>query len=541
MIFPLISQESDIDKNIIETYVYNSTNYIRSPLFEEQDLIYKRTFEFEPGLELICEQDKVKVEINGYETLYTPVDLNNIPAGDYIIKMNKTGYYPSEFRISVSTNERTSVFVKLARYSTQLTLKDLPENAVVYINNHKVDDYTVEIPLGANYLRISAFGYEDYIEVIDVDDIEELVLKPELIKRDFAFSNVTLNRPTIWTNDSRSMKRSKITIYADAPGSGKISIIDPVKGSIIESKRLEFTEAETDFIFDLENYKSIEPGDYLILIEGENHQVSDQMESSLSIKEGIKSVWRNNFTGFSGFLFASTAETLPVGNGQFQTIVSPIFNSSSIEDLYIPAIMSLRISIIRNLELAIGAGLYISPEMNETSLDLFLSGKYAFFTTDGSDGFSLAAGLSLNYNGKTSSFEMVPDYDPFSGLTGLSIILPMQYRMGPLLFVLTPEIKISPSFPGIENSGFTAGSIYIWNYIRAAVSLDFGEISTALSASLQSPSYINSNSQWPLFLGLELSSTPGNSGFSFSIYGGIRYINGESLQITSGLSAGFIF
>jgi hypothetical protein len=60
--------------------------------------------------------------------------------------------------------------------------------------------------------------------------------------------------------------------------------------------------------------------------------------------------------------------------------------------------MSLRTSIINNLELSLGAGLYISPEIDLTAIDIFLSAKYNFLTVDGGDGFSMTAGLMVKHH-----------------------------------------------------------------------------------------------------------------------------------------------
>jgi hypothetical protein len=521
----LYSETNSIEKTLIEENVYNSSNYIRSPLFKEQDLIYNRQVVFQPGLELICLQDKVKVEIRGYETMYTPIDLNNVPAGDYIIKLYKTGYYPAEFRISISTGKRTSLKVTLAQYSALLVLKNLPDNAVVYINNHKVDGNKIEVPVGDNSLRISAFGFKDFTSVINIENVVEVVLDPKMEKRNFALSDLSLRRDVIWTDDSRSQKRISINIYTDAPGSGSLIMRKVSDDKVIEEVTLSFVESKTTYIFDLDDYKDMEPGDYKIIVEGVQEDFFDQAETVLTVKKGSKSTWRNNFTGFSGFIFSPTAETLPRGVTQLQTIICPVFSTGSINNIFVPSIMSLRTSIINNLELSLGAGLYISPEIDLTAIDIFLSAKYNFLTVDGGDGFSMTAGLSVNYNGKTSSYSSVPDYDPFAGLTGLSIIIPMEYKTGPLSFIISPEFKISPSYPGLDESEFSNGKVYLWNYFRTAIALDLGEFSTAISAAIQSPSYMNStDKRWPFFIGLDVNSTPGNTGFSCSLFGGLRVV-----------------
>ena len=526
----------------IDMVVYNSSNYERTEIFLEQDLIYGRTVQYEQGLELICFQDKVKVEISGYDTLYSPVDLDNIPAGDYTVKLIKTGYYPSEFRISISSNERTSVTVNMVRYTTLLIIESIPENSVIYINNQKVLKNTIEVPRGDNSIRISAFGYKDYSDIINIDNNEDYTLRPELIKRDFALNELEVSRETIWLNDSRSQKKSNIYIYADAPGNGILSIHRISDGKLIESHKMEFLSAKIEYIFNIENLaESATEDQYRISVEGSDNVNSDKTEKIITVKNGIKSIWRNNISGFSGLLFAPSAETLPGGGAQLQTAAGTIFNTNSMDDLYFPALMSLRVGILENLELSLGTGLNISNLADETSINLFISGKYSFFTTDGSDGFTLSTGLSVNYNGKISSFELIPSDDPFTRFSGISLVFPLQYRKGPFLFVLTPELKFSPSFPGIIDGGFIENQMYIWNYFRAAIAMDIGQFSTAISVALQSPSYINSNSQWPLFAGIEFNSTPGNSGFSFSVFGGIKYISGESIRISSGLSAGFIF
>jgi len=52
---------------------------------------------------------------------------------------------------------------------------------------------------------------------------------------------------------------------------------------------------------------------------------------------------------------------------------------------------------------------------------------------------------------------------------------------------------------------------------------------------------MESDGDWPLFLGMDLISTPGQTGFSFSVSTGLRYVKDEAIQVTGAFSAGFIF
>ncbi|MBI9098253.1 MAG: PEGA domain-containing protein [Spirochaetaceae bacterium] len=538
-VFSLHSQESQIKETITEKK-YSMDNYVRSPLFKEQDLIYGRNVSFAQGLEIICLQDKVKAEISGYETLYTPVDLNNISSGVYTVKLSKTGYYPAEFRITISSRERTSVEVSLVPYVCRLTVEGLPENGEIFLNNQKMENDVFDAQRGVNHLRISAFGYEDYSEIIYISDENERIIAPELIKKEFSFHELKLNRNTIWLNDSRSQKIVRISLFPQAPGRGEIRISRISDGEVIDSSELVFDKSQIDYYLDFNLIETSGENRFLVTLKGTDGKNSSQVQTELEIKKGTKSVWRNNFSGFSGFLYSPTADSLPAGISQLQSITGPVFQTDEVENMIFPAIFSLRTAIFDNLEIGAGAALYISPDLNETSLGFFASGKYIFFQSEGSNGFSLATGLSVNYNGRISAYSMIPSYDPFSGLSGLSIVTPLQYRIHSFTFVLTPEFRFSPSYPGIEG-GFSAASFNIWNYFRAAISLDFGNFSLALSTALQSPSYMKRSSQWPFFIGLDLNTTPGSSGFSFSFYGGMRYLRDEALQITSGFSAGFIF
>lgn len=354
-------------------------------------------------------------------------------------------------------------------------------------------------------------------------------------------SEVTLSREILWTNDSRSQKISRISIYADAPGTGSITITRSSDNTVVENADINFEKSKTVYFFDLNKYPSVSEDSFSVLVKGSDNANSSGIEKFIQVKEGNKSVWRNNFKGYSGFLFLPSAETLPRGITQLHTSVSPVFSRNSIDSLYTPAIFSIRTSFLKNLELSLGMGLYVSHLQNETSLDLFASGKFSFLTSDGFKGLSIAAGLSLNYNGKVSSFGEIPAYDPFGGLSGLSLVLPVKYSFGKISIHFAPELQISPSSPGTESQGFSEGTVFMWNYFKTAISLDSGSFSAALSAALQSPLYDGSYGKWPLFVGLDFNTTPGDTGFSLSLFSGFRYVAGEKTMITSGVSVGFIF
>jgi len=213
---------------------FTSTDYSRPPSFLEQDLIYGRTSPYSQGLELICSQDKVKVDIQGLGTYYTPLDLNNIPPGDYRVELTKTGYYPYLFTVTIKSDGRSSVEVNLKPYQTRLNLEGLPPQSTVYINNQKIEGNSAEVTPGEVALRIKAFGYEDFFQVISVgsDGIESF--EPELLPRPFQFTAIDVNRENLWLGDSPSQKIFRFAVKASAPGTGEYRIIRERDNNVVQ-------------------------------------------------------------------------------------------------------------------------------------------------------------------------------------------------------------------------------------------------------------------------------------------------------------------
>lgn len=538
--FLLISAVAAASQTVTINF-YDSTNYERSVLFLEQDLIYGNTVTYNQGLELICLQDKVKAEIQGIGTLYTPLDLNDIPPGDYVVQLSKTGYYPHKFTIIIRSDGRSSVEVDLKPYSSLFTLEGLPEGAVVYINNQKIEGNSAEVMPGDVSLRIRAFGYDDYIQVINIGEEREQSFEPEMIRRDFALESIDSDRDTLWLGDSPSQKRFRLSLIAKSSGEGQYAIVRLADGKIVQAGSFSIDSEKTSFDFDLTERDSSAAGEYLVSVTGTDGETEVALEKPLSVRDGRKAQWRNNFTGIAGFLYCPGAETLPKGISQIQSGFNPSFTADSLDDLYIPAFLSVRTAVTDRLEIAFGTALYMSPLVDESSIDFFASGKFMILGYEGTDGFSLAAALGANYNGTAGDFGSVPAYDPYGGVSGISLSLPLQFRVSSFSFVVTPEFRIAPSYPMMVPGGFDGGELHIWNYFKGAIVLDRGIFSMALSGALQSPSYTTGSGRWPLYGGAEVVLTPGKTGFSLSLFGGVRYLSDDPLLGTAGITAGFLW
>jgi len=520
---------------------FTSTDYSRPPSFVEQDLIYGRKALYNQGLELICSQDKVKVDIQGLGTYYTPLDLNNIPSGDYRVELTKTGYYPYLFTVNIKSDGRSSVEVNLKPYVVRLNLENLPPQSVVYINNQKIEGNSAEVTPGEVSLRIKAFGFEDFFQVIDVGTEGTQSFAPELIPRPFRFTAIDANRETLWLGDSPSQKIFRFAVRASAPGTGDYRIIRERDNSIVQQGPLIIERERTLLTLDFRDSDADATGAYRLEVSGSDKNNEDKLERSVTVSQGGKSRWRNSFTGSAGFLYCPEAGTLPAGVSQIQTGFNPSFTAVSLEDLVVPAFLTLRTGITDRIEITAGTALFLAQDTDSSSFDLHASGKFMIYGYEGDRAFAMSAALSANYNGKATAFGSVPPFDPYGGVTGVSLSVPLRFSAGIFSVLFTPEIRFSPSYPMKEPGGFTGGELYIWNYFKGALVLDTGPFSAALSAALQSPSYLHGGGGWPLYGGLEVSLSPGKTGFTVSLFGGIRHLSGDDPVGTAGLTAGFIW
>ncbi|MBN2657073.1 MAG: PEGA domain-containing protein [Spirochaetales bacterium] len=520
---------------------FNSADYRRSSLFAVQDQIYDRNVSYNQGLELICRQDKVKAEISGLGSYYTPLDLDNIPPGDYRVQLSKTGYYPYQFSITIKSNSRSSVEVDLRPYLTKLNITGLPPEATVYINNRKIEGITAEVSPGEISLRIRAFGYEDFFKILSIGTEAEQTFTPQLMPREFGIASIETDRRSIWLGDSPSQKKFRFTVRSTTQGTGAYRIIRGKDNSIIQQGDLSLETEKTFITLDLKDISPDETGDYRLEVTGSDGDREDSKALEFSVFLGSRSRWRNSLAGSAGFLYCPDALTLPAGISQIQTGFNPSFTSRSIDDLYIPAFLSLRTAINDRIEITAGTALYISPEINNSSLDIQISGKFLILGHGNGRGFAISAALAANYNGISGDFGAVPPFDPYSGVSGLSLSVPIRYGSGIFSFVFAPEFRISPSYPMMSPGGFSEGELYIWNYFKGAAAIDAGPFTAALSAALQTPSYLHGGEDWPIYYGLDVSITPGTTGFTLSLFGGFRYLSGEDLLGTAGMSAGFLW
>ncbi len=125
------------------------------------------------------------VYLNGKKEGVTPLTVENLDAGDYVLKIEKDGFAPYEEKITVSKGETVKRNIALKKAETELIVNSTPQRADLYLNGNKVGQTPYDqlnIKPGKYQLKLEKDGYLPYVTQITVKKGVPLKLDIPLLK-----------------------------------------------------------------------------------------------------------------------------------------------------------------------------------------------------------------------------------------------------------------------------------------------------------------------------------------------------------------------
>jgi len=140
------------------------------------------------GLTLQSEPIGANVYLDGQFKGKTPINIADLPAKDYMVRLTLDHYEETTTRITIEYQQEAVKRISLIPLDGLLTIRTSPTNVDFVANGKKYNSGStglkiVAIPVGKHPLRFLKKGYEDVFETINIAPEEEKFLEVNLKKK----------------------------------------------------------------------------------------------------------------------------------------------------------------------------------------------------------------------------------------------------------------------------------------------------------------------------------------------------------------------
>lgn len=443
------------------------------------------------GLEVQTTPSDAQVYLNGTFIGDTPLLYTNFSAGTYKITISKRGYYDSVRWMRLDPTAYTVLQTDLTPKTGYLYLTVTPPDAEVFLDGLPSQAGTHQLPIGPHTVRVRAFGYEDWQRTVGVQENQTVSLAAVLARAPFRISGLSASKSVVSPRNPGALGRVVFSFDVTTRGEGTLTIAGPGGAQVLKHQFPTFTRRKQSMTWNGRSQDGtlVPNGTYEVSVSGRENSTSAPSTQSIevTVDRGALIGLRSMLSGTAGLLFAGTPEVLPVSSYAISALMIAHADSTG---AIIPAQLSFRAVPRAGIELD-GQGTVELTSTHATPFSVGLAAKFALLRPDAGNGLSAAVSVKGTYLSGTTS-------DTLTNFTGLSVGLPLEYRVGAFGVVAMPEVIAAP-YAASYTSTVPSFSPTFWAYGRGGVFLDFGSVVTGLSFALRSQSFAN---------GLGLSSVP---------------------------------
>jgi len=515
-LFPAAAADSSNQGQITITE-YEHEDYFRHPRMEEEDRLRGRSFQFQPGLEIITDVDDAEIEFFEERIGKTPWEQDNLSPGAYRIRLERTGYEVIEFWVNVRSDRRTVVLVNMDRPAGTLVLQGLPPEAVVTIDRLPVEGTEITAAAGTRILKVSAFGWETVQTELEIPSGTRIEWHYEGKRSAFSLETVRIRPKVLPPGDIRGFT---IEWKAGSGGSADLSITDPEGNPVTVIPFAVSSSGGTIEWVPESGDEKLPDGEYRVVISGTGYDSSPaSSESFLRIDSRFRREGRPAFTPLPGLLYAPGTAMLPEGIWQVSTGAGMYINEKEI-----PVNIGIRFSPVRRLEFTGKFRLTPRDPFDTTSIGMDFSA--AWRANPGTGPFTVNLAMLFSYEGFAADFNRIPPGNPGITLPGIQFSIPMEYALGKWNFVLSPSVYVIFLGNNPEDWQFS-GPVRAAGGVGAGLYYENNRFLIGASMALRSPDYPRDFLNTSLWSGLEgRFDLPGDASY-FALYAGVRTLDTE--------------
>jgi hypothetical protein len=524
------------DEGAVRITEYKFKEYRRSPMMEELDRQNGRGFTWTPGLEIITDIYDVEIKVFEESAGRTPWEENNMAPGAYRVLLERTGYEPVEFWVTVRSDRRTVVEVVMSKPSGRLSLSNLPPDAVVLFDRERVSGNEVRASGGRHNLTVTAFGWNPVKTTVTVPAGEAAEWIYTGTRAPFALDKLKVRPKSLPPGDPRGFE---FTWAALSAGSGEVRVLAD-DGARVAAVPVIFSGPKGTVSWaasESDGFQAVD-GKYQVLVSGTGYDGNTgEIEATLTLDSRFKRKPRPSYSPLPGLLYAPGTAILPPGLWQASTGAGVDMGTGDSEGSDgIPINVALRVSPGRRWEIGAGFGMAARDPFDATSIDMSVSGSFRINPSPGN--ITVNTALLFDYAGYATKFGTIPTGTPGMELPGLQLAFPMEYALGNWSAVLSPSVYLT--FLGTESDSWefsgparTAGALSAGGYYENDRFL------LGASMALRTPDLPGGFLDWHLWSGIDgRFDLPGNASY-IGAYLGVRALSGDPV-VSTGIEFGVI-
>ena len=517
------------------------SRYITGDTFEEAE---------GSGLHIRTAPAGVRVFIDGVERGQTPLLITTLRPGVYSVRLVRDGYRERSFRVTLSGKSRMVVSIEMEAVTGQLRVNvsraegsppDLPFVPLIDGGRGESADTLLTLPPGQRTIRIRAFGWEEAVESVYVEENFPVTINVTLKPARFIVSGATASRRTFNPENSGALGETSFHFTVSAPGSGTLRIHDQSGAEVYAAPIGPFETWSQKVSWNGRDNSgaAVPDGRYLAVISAESllsdsENAAQELPLYVQIDYSLAIYPLALADGIPGLLFAPVPSVLPAGSFQITGLfLLGIFSvpektaaDQSDNNFLFPLEFAFRVSALNRLEFG-GSFNVNALREGDAGLGFTLSAKYVFLS--GAFPLGLAAGLSYTYANPGGEFP------PGAG-RGVGLYLPLSLNIGPVKAVFSPGTRWPGPDDSIPRLTLSAGALFRGDWYTLGLSLreEFDFTNSGSRAGIPFSERLRFHG------GLELNIYPPPSYLVYTLSGGV-WLHGSRLGGFGGLGIGFLY
>jgi len=483
----------------------------------------------------------VTVYIDGVERGVTPLTINDLRQGDYLVRLSRDGYETRTFNVTVFNSSRLNVAVKMRELHgfVNLTVRRSPASPqslpfephiVNFLHDHFQTRENISpdgsllltLPSTVNTINIRAFGWENVSVPVLVEENITTELNIVMQSAQMEIEGINQRQARFNPLNPGAMGLSFIRFQVTTYGTGTMTVFDSNNSAVYTEELRQFDNPFQTVTWNGRDSdgNTVPQGTYTITIEartldeysqGETEIVSVSIQTAVNYSLNTLPLSIENVS--AGLTFSPLPHVL-TSFGNYQISVNAAFDGSGF-----PFKIGFRFLPFNRFELT--AGFSVNPQLEENVIwSISGSAKYNFINK--TDSLPIAFSLGVSYEWATGTHE-----NSLSRGIGVSFFAPLSFELANFSIALSPAAFWRGPETPVPEFQLSAGILYRASWFNAGISaryeFDFNDINDSR-----------------FLAGAEARFFPAPLFIFYSIQGGV-ILRGEQLSGYGGLGIGIIY
>jgi hypothetical protein len=226
------------------------------------------------------------VFLNGQFEGNTDLTISDLPAGRYSLRIEKQGYEPKRYIISVRAGQEETFYVELTKYEGYVTFNSKPQNCQISVDGSTISSDTVLLQEGEHTVTARCFGYKEESRTIYVFRRTYQVVSFELEEAPFDILNLKTSRSSFNPSLKGSPGKIKFSFYATNRGTATVTIQDQMSNMVGIFELAEFTTWSQGVTWDGRDSRGLICGDGVYTVSVDS--ADKHLEQTFTIDSTIK-------------------------------------------------------------------------------------------------------------------------------------------------------------------------------------------------------------------------------------------------------------